>query len=127
MTNYPPPAGAMFLGAFLAWIVFVGIILLSVKLLLSAAASVVNSGKSLGRSFAPPEPKEVVEKFIASAGVKDSPEAEVGRAMLPGMMFGKKSTAEKMLKSVTAQHPELAPALKKTKSGWGIEINDVEQ
>jgi hypothetical protein len=47
--------------------------------------------------------------------------------MLPGMTFGKKSTAEKMVKSVAEQHPELEPSLKETRSGWGVEINDIEE
>jgi len=128
MTTYgAPPAPAMFLGAFLAWMVFLGIVLLAVRLVLVAATSVVSGGRKFGQSFAPPEPKEVVEKFIASTGVKESPEPEVGRVLLPGMTFGKQSIAEKMVKSVEAQHPELAPALKKTAAGWQIEINNVEE
>jgi hypothetical protein len=84
-----PPAGAMFLGAALAWMVFIGIILLGVRLIFGAATSVVNSGRKLGQAFMPPEPKEVVEKFIATVGVKESPEPAVGRILLPGMTFVK--------------------------------------
>jgi hypothetical protein len=122
-----PPAGAMFLGAALAWMVFIGIILLGVRLIFGAATSVVNSGRKLGQAFMPPEPKEVVEKFIATVGVKESPEPAVGRILLPGMTFGKKTLAEKMVKSVTEQHPELAPTLKQTKAGWGVEVNDIDE
>ena len=122
-----PPAGAMFLGAALAWMVFIGIILLGVRLLMGAATSVVNGGRKLGNALHPPPPPPVVvvKEFLKSTSEAPAPAAD--RTMLPGMTFGKKSIAEKMVKSVASQHPELEPALKETRSGWGIEVNDIEE
>jgi hypothetical protein len=117
----------MFLGAALAWMAFIGIILLAIRLLMGAATSVVNSGRKLGSALhpPPPPPTTVVKEFLKSTS--EAPTPAVDRTMLPGMTFGKKSTAEKMVESVAEQHPELEPALKETKSGWGIEINDIDE
>jgi hypothetical protein len=47
--------------------------------------------------------------------------------MLPGMTFGKRSVAEKMVETTRKQHPELEPALRETKNGWGVEVNDIDE
>jgi hypothetical protein len=127
--NDQPPAAAMALGAFLAWCVFAAIVLGSVKLLASMTfgitTSTIQQWHKLGRAIRPP-PEVVVNRLLETTGMQVQ-EPEVKRAMLPGLTFGKKSVAERMVETTRKQHPELNPALKETKQGWGVEIDDIEQ
>lgn len=127
--NDTPPAGAMLLGAFLAWCVFIAIVLGAIRLVVSMFFNVVTSavehGHKLGRTIRPP-PEVVVNRLLETTGMQVQ-DPEVKRVMLPGMTFGKKSVAERMVETTRKQHPELNPTLKETKRGWGVEIDDIEQ
>ena len=127
--NYsePPPAGAMALGAFLGWCIFIAIVLAAIRLLISMGFGVATSAVEHGRRLKTalhPTPEAEVNHLLETAGMKAT---EQRRVLLPGMTFGKKSVAERMVQTVERDHPEMEPALKATKAGWGVEVNDIDE
>ena len=125
-----PPALASTLGMVFAWCVLLVIVLFGVKLLLSAffktVVSTVEGVHKVHNAFHPPPPMVTQAAAVAGAPVVSAPEAK--RVLLPGMIFGRKSWAESMKKTVERDHPELAPEVKPgPRGGYGVEINDVDE